>query len=158
MTHCTDEQIQKMVSELSNEGNWIAFDHEAEEFPELGPEDRVEGGAWWLHRVNFVDYGDYSCFCKADAEFIANAPSIVKQQHEEIAKLHFEMKHDGEVLLKALSENERLRKALTDLAAVQDWHGESYSCRFCHHQGRTPGTIKHSQECKIPKLLDNHRV
>ncbi len=86
----THDQIIEMLKTIS-QAKWVAFDHEVQEFPELDPEDLTEGGAWWIHGPAFVDYGDYSCFTKADARFIAAAPQIVKQLLDEVDHLRSQL-------------------------------------------------------------------
>jgi len=66
-------------------GEWRAFDHEEAEFYEIAPNERV--GAWWLEGPAMVEYGDYSCFARNDAEFIAHAPGDMRLLLARIADL-----------------------------------------------------------------------
>lgn len=83
MTYTT-EQIARWVADITP-GEWTSYDYEDEEDMGLSADEKL--GAYWIGGPAFIAYDVYSLFNKQDAEFIAAAPAIVRQQADRIKEL-----------------------------------------------------------------------
>jgi hypothetical protein len=90
MTYTT-EQIADMLGKITP-GEWKPFDYEEFEGEGITPEG-LRG--YWLDGPAFIQYDVYSLFTEADAEFIAAAPEIVRQQAERVEALEAVILHIG---------------------------------------------------------------